>query len=92
MYVECVKARVENSVKADLLHRCRPEDLAVILAMAAAVAGGEEQLRARPFLIHYSEPTPPLALVGALDKLFFCAEKGIPVTIRPRPCSAPAHR
>ena len=50
----------------------------------AAVAGGEEEFRAKPFLINYSEPTPPLThSFGALSKLLFCAEKGIPVCYTP---------
>jgi trimethylamine--corrinoid protein Co-methyltransferase len=36
-------------------------------------------------LIHYSEPTPPLThSYGAVNKLFLCAEKGVPL------CYAPA--
>lgn len=55
-------------------------DMADIYQMAAAVAGGEEELRANPFIIHYAEPITPLihSPVG-LRKLLFCADQRIPV-------------
>jgi trimethylamine--corrinoid protein Co-methyltransferase len=60
------------------------EDLSVIIEMAATVAGGEEALSDRPFLIHYAEPTSPLChSYGALRKLFLCADKKIPVNYTP---------
>lgn len=84
MYIECVKAMIENSVKPIFFTAAGQEDLAVIVEMAAVVAGGEEALREKPFLIHYSEPTPPLTHShGAVHKLFFCAEKGIPICYTP---------
>jgi trimethylamine--corrinoid protein Co-methyltransferase len=52
--------------------------------MAAAVAGGRDILRRKPFLIHYCEPTSPrVHSAGAVDKLLFCAEHHIPVTYTP---------
>ena len=84
MYIACVKAQMENSVKPIFFTAAGREDIAFIHEMAAAVAGGEEEFRARPFLINYSEPTPPLThSYGALSKLLFCAEKGIPVCYTP---------
>jgi trimethylamine--corrinoid protein Co-methyltransferase len=84
MYVECAKAMMENSSKPMFFTAAGPEDLAVIIEMAAAVAGGEDALRQKPFLIHYSEPTAPLThSQGAVRKLFLCAEKGIPINYTP---------
>jgi len=84
MYVECARAMMEHSTKPIFFTAAGREDLAVIVEMAAAVAGGEESLRERPFLIHYSEPTAPLTHShGAVRKLFFCAEKGIPICYTP---------
>ena len=84
MYVECAKAMMENSVKPIFFTAAGQEDLAVIIEMAAAVAGGEEILREKPFLIHYSEPTAPLTHShGAVRKVFLCAEKGIPICYTP---------
>lgn len=84
MYLECFRTMVQNSVKPIFFTAGGREDLAIILEMASAVAGGEENLRERPFLIHYSEPTSPLSHSrGALRKLFLCAERGIPVNYTP---------
>jgi trimethylamine---corrinoid protein Co-methyltransferase len=84
MYIACVKAQLENCVKPIFFTAAGREDIAVIHEMACAVAGGEEAFRAKPFLINYSEPTPPLThSFGALSKLLFCAEKGIPVCYTP---------
>jgi trimethylamine--corrinoid protein Co-methyltransferase len=84
MYIACAKAMMENSTKPIFFTAAGREDLAVILDMAAAVAGGEAALRERPFLIHYSEPTAPLShSYGAVCKVFLCAEKGIPICYTP---------
>ncbi len=84
MYVECFRALVENSVKPIFFTAAGKEDLSIIIDIAVTVAGGQEHLRAKPFLIHYSEPTSPLSHSrGALRKLFLCADKGIPVNYTP---------
>jgi trimethylamine--corrinoid protein Co-methyltransferase len=84
MYIECAKAMMENSTKPMFFTAAGREDLAVIIEMAAVVAGGDEVLRERPFLIHYSEPTAPLThSQGAVRKLFLCAEKGVPINYTP---------
>ena len=84
MYVECAKAMMENSTKPMFFTAAGKEDLVVIIDMAAAVAGGEDALREKPFLIHYSEPTAPLMhSQGAVRKLFLCAEKGVPINYTP---------
>ena len=84
MYIECAKAMMENSVKPIFFTAAGAEDLAAIIELAAAVAGGEDALRQRPFLIHYSEPTAPLTHShGAIRKVFLCAEKGIPINYTP---------
>jgi trimethylamine--corrinoid protein Co-methyltransferase len=86
MYLECVKAMLENSTKPIFTTAASEEDLSVIIEMAEAVAGGEEQLREKPFVIHYSEPMSPLMhSYGAVRKLFLCAEKGVPITYVPGP-------
>jgi trimethylamine--corrinoid protein Co-methyltransferase len=83
-YVDSFKAQVETSIKPIFFTAAGPEDLAVIIEIAAAVMGGEETLREKPFLIHYSEPLSPLShSPGAIRKLFLCAEKGIPVAYVP---------
>jgi trimethylamine--corrinoid protein Co-methyltransferase len=50
------------------------------------VAGGETELREKPFLMLYAESISPLLYnKESVDKLLFCAEKGIPVTYPPSP-------
>jgi trimethylamine--corrinoid protein Co-methyltransferase len=84
MYIECFRAMVETSTKPLFFTAAGYDDLAVIIEMAAAVAGGDERLRERPFLIQYSEPTPPLThSFGAVSKLFLCADRGVPITYTP---------
>ncbi|MDH7486644.1 MAG: trimethylamine methyltransferase family protein [Anaerolineae bacterium] len=84
MYIECARVMMENSTKPIFFTAAAREDLEVILNMAAVVAGGEEALRQRPFLIHYSEPTAPLTHShNAVRKLLLCAEKGIPICYTP---------
>ncbi len=49
-----------------------------------AVAGGEQSLREAPFFLNYSEPISPLLFPEeSLQKLLFCAEKGIPACYPP---------
>ncbi len=84
MYIECVRAMLQSSTKPIFTTAGGAEDLAVILAMAETVVGGEAALREKPMLIHYSEPTPPLThSYGAIQKLFLCADKGVPITYVP---------
>ena len=80
MYIECFKAIVENSSKPIFFTAAGREDLGVICEMAAAVAGGEDHLREKPFVIHYAETYSPLTHThSGVEKLFLCADKGLPV-------------
>ena len=84
MYVDSFKAQLENSTKPIFFTAGGREDLAIIIEMAAAVSGGEDDLREKPFLIHYAEPTSPLShSPGAVNKLFLCADKRVPVNYTP---------
>ena len=77
-------AQVENSTKPVYFTAAGRQDLTVIADMAAAVAGGDTQLRQRPFLIHYAEPLSPLVhSAGAVDKLLLCTDRGIPLNYAP---------
>jgi trimethylamine--corrinoid protein Co-methyltransferase len=84
MYLDSFKTELENATKPIFFTAAGLEDITPIHAMAAAVAGGETQLRQKPFLIHYAEPLSPLIhSFGAVQKLLFCADNGIPVTYTP---------
>jgi trimethylamine--corrinoid protein Co-methyltransferase len=57
-----------------------------IYEMALLIAGSEERFRQAPTIIHYSEPISPLLYYDpAVDKILFCAEKGIPLINFPAP-------
>jgi trimethylamine--corrinoid protein Co-methyltransferase len=78
------KALMANSTKPIYFTAGGAEDLAVILEMAADVREGKDRLREKPFLIHYAEPISPLVhSSGAVDKLFMCADNGIPLNYAP---------
>lgn len=84
MYIECVRAELENSVKPIFFTAAGAADLAYIIRLAETVMGGADELRRKPILINYSEPTPPLMhSAGALSKLLLCAEKGVPICYTP---------
>ena len=84
MYINCVKTMMENSIKPIFFTAAGKEDLSFIIEMAEKVAGNEQTLKEKPFLIHYSEPTAPLFhSTGAVNKLLLCAEKKIPTCYPP---------
>jgi trimethylamine--corrinoid protein Co-methyltransferase len=84
LYLDSFKSQLENSSKPIFFTAAGLEDIRLIEEMAVAVAGGRENLRHKPFMIHYSEPLSPLIhSKGAIDKLLFCAEHHIPVTYAP---------
>jgi trimethylamine---corrinoid protein Co-methyltransferase len=61
-------------------------DCEIIVAMAAAAAGGIEALRLNPTLLLYSEPTTPLQhSKTATEKLLFMAEQQLPIVHSPAP-------
>ncbi len=57
-----------------------------IYEMALLIAGGEETFSRAPTIVHYSEPISPLLYYDpAVEKILFCAEKGIPLINFPAP-------
>ena len=84
LYIDAFQAQVGHSTKPIFFSAAGLEDIRLIQEMAAAVAGGSDNLRRKPFLIHYSEPLSPLTHSGgAVEKLLFCADHHIPVTYTP---------
>ena len=77
---------IRGSIKPNVYTANERQDMEDIYRIACAVAGGEAELREKPFLLHYAEPISPLLFnEESVDKLLFCAEKGIPVTYLPSP-------
>lgn len=61
-------------------------DTMAIVAMAAAAAGGIEELRLNPTLLLYSEPSTPLKhSETATGKLLYMAEQSLPIVHSPAP-------
>jgi trimethylamine--corrinoid protein Co-methyltransferase len=54
--------------------------------MAREVRGSEQALRDKPYFIMYNQPVSPLKHpFETVDKLLFCADKGVPSTYCPSP-------
>ena len=85
-YLLSFQAMANNSIKPIVCTaECR-DDLYEMWQIAKIIRDGEENLRAKPYFIHYAEPISPLKHpVDSLDKLIFCAEKGIPAIYSPAP-------
>ena len=61
-------------------------DCEAIVSMAAAAAGGVDQLRLNPTLMLYSEPSTPLKhSETATDKLLYMARQALPIVHSPAP-------
>ena len=84
LYLDAFQSQVEHSTKPIFFTAAGLEDIRLIHEMAAAIVGSSDNLRRKPFLIHYSEPLSPLThSAGAVEKLLFCADHHIPVTYTP---------
>jgi trimethylamine--corrinoid protein Co-methyltransferase len=85
-YVHEFVAMMRGSVKPIVYTANNRTDMESIYRIACAVAGGERQLREKPFLMLYAEPISPLLFPHeSVDKLLFCAEKGLPAAFPPSP-------
>lgn len=79
-----MRAMLVNSTKPILFVTTGFEGCLDAVAMAEAVAGGEEELRRNPLCACYINVTDPLRHnAEALQKLLFLAEKGLPTTYTP---------
>jgi trimethylamine--corrinoid protein Co-methyltransferase len=85
-YLHSFIAMIRGSVKPNVYTARERGDMQAIYQIACAVAGSEVALREKPFFMLYAEPISPLLYnYESVDKLLFCAEKGIPVTYPPSP-------
>ncbi len=79
-------AMLRNTTKPIVVVCGDLEDLKAIEAMAAAAAGGSDQLSHHPNILLYSEPSTPLRHSrDAVGKLLFAASCAMPVTHSPAP-------
>lgn len=85
-YLKSFQVMAENSIKPIVCTAEGREDLSEMWEIAKVLRGGEEELLLKPYFIHYAEPISPLKHpFQSLDKLLFCAEKGVPVIYSPAP-------
>jgi trimethylamine--corrinoid protein Co-methyltransferase len=78
------KAMIENTEKPIVYTAWNRTNLEDIISMAETVAGGEEELRRKPFCALYSEPISPLTHAEESgEKLLYISGKGLPVVYTP---------
>ena len=88
IYVHVFAEMVRNSNKPICFIADSGQDIAKIHDIACLVAGGEETLAQRPFILNYSEAISPLRFPdNVMEKLVFCARKRIPICL-PSGCNA----
>jgi len=86
LYIHEFIRMIRGSVKPIVYTAKNRADMEDIYRIAVAVASDEEALREKPFLLLYAEPISPLLIPEeSLQKLTFCAEKGIPASYPPSP-------
>jgi len=84
LYLHSFIRMLRGSVKPNVYTAKDLKDMKDIYRIASAVAGGENVLREKPFFLQYAEPISPLFIIEeSLQKVIFCAEKGIPVAYIP---------
>ena len=82
IYVYVFAEMVKNTNKPMVFIADSGRDMARIYEIACCVAGGEEELKKKPFLLNYSEAISPLRFPrNVMEKLIFCAEKKIPICL-----------
>jgi len=88
IYVHVFAEMVKHSNKPICFIADSGEDIAKIHEIASLVAGGEDALAQRPFILNYSEAISPLRFPNnVMEKLVFCARKRIPICL-PSGCNA----
>jgi len=86
LYIHSFVSMLRGTVKPNVYTAKDLQDMKDIYRIAAAVAGDERTLREKPFFLQYAEPISPLFIIEeSMQKLIFCAEKGIPVGYIPSP-------
>ena len=85
-YLESFRCMVLNSIKPIVNTAKDRNDLEAIWEICKIIRGSEAEFRQKPYTIQYAEPISPLKHPhSSIDKLIFCAEKGMPVVYSPAP-------
>jgi trimethylamine---corrinoid protein Co-methyltransferase len=82
IYAYAFSEMIKNTNKPLVFIAADGRDIAKIYEMACLVTGGEQVFRVKPFILNYSEAISPLRFpTDVVEKLIFCAEKGIPICL-----------
>ena len=82
IYVYVFGEMVKNSSKPIVFIADSGRDIAKIYEIACMVAGSEDDLQKKPFILNYSEAISPLRFPqNVMERLIFCAEKRIPLCL-----------
>ncbi len=85
-YLLSFREMMRNSTKPLVMTAENAKDLRVMVEVATELRGGEEQLRQKPYFVVYNEPISPLEHpVESVEKLFLCADTGVPSIYSPAP-------
>ncbi len=78
------EAMTRNSSKPIVFTSHNAENTEAIIEMAAACAGGVDELKQNPYIILFSQPIPPLVHTNdGIAKMYKCIEYDIPVIYMP---------
>ena len=90
-YLQSFATMAQNSVKPICCTAANRQDINQMWEIACILRGDEEQAQQKPYFICYDEPISPLKHpFDNLEKLLFCAEKGVPCVYSPAPSSGAA--
>lgn len=85
-YLRSFTTMWENTTKPLVMTAENAADLGVMIELAAALRGGSDELRRRPYFVVYNEPISPLEHPQeSVDKLLLCADAGVPSIYSPAP-------
>ena len=85
-YLESFRCMAASSVKPIVNTAKDRSDLEKMWEIGTIFRGSEAKHRAMPYTIHYAEPISPLKHPhSSVDRLMFCAEKGMPAIYSPAP-------
>ena len=86
LYLHSFIRMLRGSVKPNVYTAQNRKDMEDMYRIACVAVGGEQALREKPIMLHYAEPISPLFIIEeSLQKIIFCAEKGIPSAYIPSP-------
>jgi trimethylamine--corrinoid protein Co-methyltransferase len=82
IYVYVFAEMVKNTNKPIVFIADSGRDIVKMYQIACQVAGGEDALQKKPFVLNYSEAISPLRFPeNVMEKLVFCAKKRIPICL-----------